>query len=83
MNMMCDHQQYYHKWDTDLCLDIHKKIKDTVKESWYLVVGHLNKEQFEVLDHQRKSVNLQKRTCSCKRSEVYRLPCDHSCAAFM
>ncbi|XP_039145539.1 uncharacterized protein LOC120282754 [Dioscorea cayenensis subsp. rotundata] len=83
MNMMCDRQQHCHKWETHLCLDIHKMIEDTVEESRCLLIGHSNRVQFEVIDNQSNLVNLHDGTCSCKRCKVYGLQCKHACAGIM
>ncbi|XP_039134262.1 uncharacterized protein LOC120271654 [Dioscorea cayenensis subsp. rotundata] len=83
MNMMCDRCEHCQTWDTYLCPTIHKKIKDVVEESKALVVGCSDGEHFEVIDNQSNYVNLHERECSCRRWQVYGLPCKHVCAAIM
>ncbi|XP_039134530.1 uncharacterized protein LOC120271908 [Dioscorea cayenensis subsp. rotundata] len=58
-------------------------IEVIVEESRCLLIGCSDGEQFEVVDHQSNSINLCARTCSCRRWQVYGIPCKHACAAIM
>lgn len=83
MNMMYNRRNCCLKWESYLCPVIHKKIEVIVEESRCLLIGCSDGEQFEVVDHQSNSVNLCARTCSCRRWQVYGIPCKHACAAIM
>ncbi|XP_039138820.1 uncharacterized protein LOC120276157 [Dioscorea cayenensis subsp. rotundata] len=71
------------KWETHLCPEIHKKIEKTIEESRCLVIGRSDGDIFEVVDKQGNHVDLRNRTCSCRRWEVYGLPCNHACCAIL
>ncbi|XP_039140545.1 uncharacterized protein LOC120277771 [Dioscorea cayenensis subsp. rotundata] len=82
MNMMAGCAQAS-KWDTHLCLGIHKKVELIIKDSRFLWVGRSMTNTYEILDNDINAVSLRNQKCSCKKWEVHGLSCKHACAAIM
>ncbi|XP_039119936.1 uncharacterized protein LOC120256291 [Dioscorea cayenensis subsp. rotundata] len=83
MNLMYKRRENSMKWEIHLCPEIHKKIEKTIEESRCLVIGRSDGDIFEVVDKQGNHVDLRSRTCSCRRWDVYGLPCNHACCAIL
>ncbi|KAJ0962191.1 hypothetical protein J5N97_030019 [Dioscorea zingiberensis] len=84
MNMMYARREHVRRWGTHLCPAIHRNLEDTIESSRLLRVGRSDGEQFEVIDPVATlAVNLQTKTCSCRRWQVYGIPCMHACASIV
>ena len=83
MRMLCNRREQANKWETYLCPDIHRKVEELVEESRNLHVGRCVDDRYEVIDQCSNSVDLSGKTCSCRRWQVYDIPCKHACAAIM
>ncbi|XP_039141186.1 uncharacterized protein LOC120278458 [Dioscorea cayenensis subsp. rotundata] len=71
------------RWERRLCPVIHRKIEELVEESCNLLVGRSDGDHFEVVDQKNYCINLNAWTCSCRRWQVYGIPCKHACAAIL
>ncbi|PON34852.1 Zinc finger, PMZ-type [Parasponia andersonii] len=61
---------------------IEKKLEDRIEAAKTLIVQPLSHYEFYVMDGDRDGqVNLQTKTCSCRRFDLTGLPCTHALAA--
>ncbi|XP_039146796.1 uncharacterized protein LOC120284037 [Dioscorea cayenensis subsp. rotundata] len=59
------------------------KIEELVEESRNLLVCRSDGDHFEVVDQKNYCISLNARTCSCRRWQVYGIPCKHAYAAIL
>ncbi|KAK1258013.1 hypothetical protein QJS04_geneDACA012721 [Acorus gramineus] len=77
MEMMYRRHNESSNWETFLCPSIMEKLQKIQADSRGLQV----RCSFEVRGRRNEAVNLIERTCTCRRWQVYGLPCVHACAA--
>lgn len=58
-----------------LCLHIHNKVKEIVDELCSILVSRSNGDLFEVVEQNSNFLCFLTRTCSCRRWQVYGIPC--------
>ncbi|XP_039145538.1 uncharacterized protein LOC120282753 [Dioscorea cayenensis subsp. rotundata] len=83
MGMLCHRHEQSQRWERCLCPVIHRKIEELVEESRNLLVGRFNGDYFEVVEQKNYCTSLNARTCSCRRWQVYGIPCKHACAVIL
>ncbi|XP_039114636.1 uncharacterized protein LOC120249979 [Dioscorea cayenensis subsp. rotundata] len=83
MGMLCHRREQSQRWERRICPVIHRKIEELVEESRNLLVGRSDGDHFEVVDQKNYCISLNARTCSCRRWQVYGIPCKHACAAIL
>ena len=72
------------KWNTDICPLIQQKLEIAKKASgkWFAKwSGDAEMNMFEVIrDNDNFFVNLEKKTCACRRWDLSSIPCYHAIA---
>ena len=83
MMMLCNRREHSRQWETNLCPNIHKKLREIAEERCILRVDHSNEDHSEVVEQNNDSVSLLSRMCSCHRWQVYGISCKHACIVIM
>ncbi|KAJ3680031.1 hypothetical protein LUZ60_016309 [Juncus effusus] len=71
-------------WDSALVPSAEKLISEAITDSRCYQVLRANKVEFEIVSSERTNiVDIQTRYCSCRRWQIYGIPCAHSAAALI
>lgn len=71
-------------WASILVPSAEKLIAEAVADSRCYQVLRANKVEFEIVSSERTNiVDIQSRCCSCRRWQIYGIPCAHSAAALL
>jgi hypothetical protein len=68
-------------WTSYMCLEEEDKLQKICEKASTLIVMPASTEIFEVISHNKVTVDLSRRTCTCRAWDVLRIPCKHACAA--